>query len=62
MKGEKIPSGFVVWDRDGRGGAGGSVYKVRFCPTFPGEWTLVSVTSGDPELNGQGHGTHPELC
>jgi hypothetical protein len=29
------------------------IFKVRFCPTLPGEWKLESVTSNDPKLNGQ---------
>ncbi|MBN2091378.1 DUF5060 domain-containing protein [candidate division KSB1 bacterium] len=41
------------WDRDGQGGAKGHIFKVRFCPTRPGKWTLAKVVSNIPELNGQ---------
>jgi len=41
------------WDGDGKGGTSGSVFKVRFCPTREGKWTLVEVTSNRPELHGQ---------
>lgn len=44
------------WDGDGRGGASGNVFKVRFCPTQLGKWTLVEVTSNRPELHGQHKG------
>jgi hypothetical protein len=44
------------WDGDGKGGASGNVFKVRFCPTQEGKWTLVEVTSNKPELNGQNKG------
>jgi hypothetical protein len=40
------------WDGDGRGGASGGVFKVRFCPTKVGRWTLVKTTSNKVELNG----------
>ncbi|KPL22551.1 MAG: hypothetical protein AMJ75_07870 [Phycisphaerae bacterium SM1_79] len=49
------------WDSDGRGGASGNVYKVRFCPTKPGKWTLVKTTSNKHELNGQREG-HSIVC
>ena len=44
---------FGFWDGNGRGGMEGNVYKVRFCPTLPGEWKLVTVLSNDPKMNGQ---------
>jgi len=47
---------FGFWDGDGEGGAGGSIYKVRFCPTMTGEWKLSSVRSNDQKLNGQHQG------
>jgi hypothetical protein len=44
------------WDGDGRGGASGNVFKVRFCPREPGTWTLVETASNRPELAGQKQG------
>ena len=44
------------WDGDGKGGASGSVFKVRFCPTQEGKWTLVEATSNQSELNGRNRG------
>jgi len=44
------------WDGDGRGGASGSVFKVRFCPTKLGNWTLVRTTSNKPQLHAQRQG------
>ncbi len=44
------------WDGDGKGGAAGNVFKVRFCPTREGKWTLVEVTSNQPQLKGQNQG------
>ena len=44
------------WDGDGRGGAEGGVFKVRFCPTEPGRWTLAEVHSDAEELDGQHQG------
>ncbi|HEX8204115.1 MAG TPA: DUF5060 domain-containing protein, partial [Isosphaeraceae bacterium] len=44
------------WDGDGRGGASGEVFKVRFCPTEPGRWILAEVHSSAPELDGQHRG------
>jgi hypothetical protein len=46
---------------------GGNVYKVRFCPTLPGRWTLAEVRSNRRELQNQRRGesinatfsTHP---
>ncbi len=47
-------SGF--WDGDGKGNPAGNVYKVRFCPTVPGTWTLIRAISNRAELKGQHHG------
>jgi hypothetical protein len=44
------------WDGDGRGGARGDLFKVRFCPTKPGRWTLAEVHSSAPELDGRHQG------
>ena len=44
------------WDGDGKGNASGHVFKVRFCPTPEGKWTLVETRSNKPELNGQNQG------
>jgi len=44
------------YDGDGKGGASGNVFKVRFCPIQTGKWTLVAVTSNRPELSGQKQG------
>ena len=44
------------WDGDGKGGAAGDAFKVRFCPTKPGKWRLAEVRSGDPKLKGQHQG------
>ncbi|KPL12560.1 MAG: hypothetical protein AMS26_17130 [Bacteroides sp. SM23_62] len=52
---------FGFWDGDGKGGSQGNIFKVRFCPTLPGEWKLVSVISNDPKLNGQ-HAGMSILC
>jgi len=41
------------WDGDGKGDAEGNVFKVRFCPTKTGKWTLVNTYSNIKELNGQ---------
>lgn len=38
------------WDGDGAGGPSGNVFKVRFCPTKAGVWTLVEVHSDRAEL------------
>jgi hypothetical protein len=46
------------WDGDGQGRASGSVFKVRFCPTAPGRWTLDEVHSSAGELNGQKQGDY----
>jgi hypothetical protein len=44
------------WDGDGQGGDAGDVFKVRFCPTRPGRWTLAEVHASAPELRGQHQG------
>lgn len=45
------------WDGDGQGGSTGNVFKVRFCPTRPGKWTIQTVHSNHELLNGQKQGT-----
>jgi len=47
---------YGFWDSDGKGGQSGNVFKVRFCPTKLGKWTLVNTTSNKSELNGQKEG------
>jgi hypothetical protein len=44
------------WDGDGQGGFSGGVFKVRFCPTKPGRWSLAEVQSSHRELAGQCQG------
>ncbi len=44
------------FDGDGQGRIEGDVFKVRFCPTKPGEWTVVAVKSNAKELDGQHQG------
>ncbi|UCC96564.1 MAG: DUF4038 domain-containing protein [Phycisphaerales bacterium] len=44
------------WDGDGNAGTSGNTFKVRFCPTEPGRWSLVEVYSNARELNGQKQG------
>ena len=44
------------WDGDGRGGVRGNVFKVRFCPTTAGRWTLEAVESNVASLDGQREG------
>ncbi len=44
------------WDGDGRGGAGGNVFKVRFRPTRPGRWQVVKTDSNRDRLRGQHEG------
>jgi hypothetical protein len=46
------------WDGDGRGGADGNIYRVRFCPTAPGRWNLATVQSSARELTGQKQGDY----
>lgn len=41
------------WDGDGRGGVSGNVFKVRFCPTARGKWTITHVESNKPQLRNQ---------
>jgi hypothetical protein len=50
----RVVDGF--WDGDGEGGAAGDAFRVRFCPTRPGRWTLVRTESSAPELAGQREG------
>jgi len=47
---------YGFWDGDGKGNPAGNVFKVRFCPTKPGNWTLIRTTSNDPSLNTQHEG------
>ncbi len=49
------------WDGDGQGHASGDVFKVRFCPTQTGTWTLVETRSSDSHLDGQLEG-HTIRC
>jgi Domain of unknown function (DUF5060)/Protein of unknown function (DUF4038) len=44
------------WDGDGVGDASGNVFKVRFCPTRKGKWTLIKTSSNKLELDGQNKG------
>jgi hypothetical protein len=46
------------WDGDGKGGASGSVYKIRFCPTKVGRWGLAEVQSNAKELMRQKQGAY----
>ncbi len=52
---------YGFFDGDGKGDAKGNIFKVRFCPTLPGKWTLVNTRSTDPELAGQ-HVGHEIIC
>ena len=54
--GEPVYTVHGFWDGDGRGGSTGDVFKVRFCPTREGKWTLVDTTSNRSELHGQNEG------
>jgi hypothetical protein len=47
---------YGFWDGDGKGGQSGNIFKVRFCPTKVGKWTLVETMSNKPELHGQREG------
>lgn len=49
------------WDGDGKGGPAGNAFKVRFCPTAVGAWTLVKTSSNRTELDGQNEG-HRIVC
>ncbi len=44
------------WDGDGKGGSHGNVFKVRFCPTKTGLWTLVKTESNRAALMHQQEG------
>jgi hypothetical protein len=44
------------FDGNGQGSASGNIFKVRFCPTRTGLWTLTDVESNDPVLAGQSEG------
>jgi len=44
------------WDGDGKGGSRGNVFKVRFCPTRAGRWTLEKVESSAGKLAGRREG------
>lgn len=44
------------FDGDGQVGIEGDVFKVRFCPTLPGRWTLSRVESNSALLAGQHEG------
>jgi len=47
---------YGFWDGDGKGELSGNVFKVRFCPTMLGRWTLVKTISNRQELTGQKEG------
>lgn len=47
---------YGFYDGNGRGKAAGNIFKVRFCPTEVGTWTLTRVISNDRKLNGQHEG------
>lgn len=49
---------YGFWDGDGKGGASGSVFKIRFCPTKAGRWDLAEVYSSARELTGQKQGQY----
>ncbi len=44
------------YDGDGKGGMAGNVFKVRFCPTQSGTWTLEETASNDAKLKDQHQG------
>lgn len=44
------------FDGDGAGETVGTMFKVRFCPTLPGVWTLIETASNQPELQGEREG------
>ncbi len=54
--GQQVYKIYGFWDGDGKGKPKGPVFKVRFCPTMLGKWTLVKTISNKPELNGQKEG------
>ena len=47
---------YGFWDGDGKGANSGNVFKARFCPTKPGDWTLVRTQSNKSALRGQSEG------
>jgi Domain of unknown function (DUF5060)/Protein of unknown function (DUF4038) len=47
---------YGFWDGDGKGGAAGNVFKVRFTPTKPGRWILAEVHSNAKVLAKQRQG------
>ncbi len=59
--GEPVHTVHGFWDGDGRGGSTGNVFRVRFCPTRTGKWTLIETTSNRSELTGQKQG-HVVTC
>jgi hypothetical protein len=46
------------WDGDGKGGATGKLFKIRFSPTKIGKWKLVEVYSNKQELAKQRQGDY----
>jgi hypothetical protein len=46
------------FDGDSQGNIEGDTFKVRFCPTLPGKWTLSKVSSNAAELSGRHQGDH----
>ena len=46
------------WDGDGKGDTSGNVFKIRFCPTKTGKWSLSEVYSNRAELHGQKEGDY----
>jgi hypothetical protein len=48
---EVVVHGF--FDGDGEGSASGNVFKLRFCPTIAGTWTIVETASNHDQLRGQ---------
>ncbi|HPF02025.1 MAG TPA: DUF5060 domain-containing protein [Bacteroidales bacterium] len=47
---------YGFYDGDGSGNPSGNIFRVRFCPTETGKWTLIRVVSNDRKLNGQHEG------
>ncbi|MBN2634102.1 MAG: DUF5060 domain-containing protein [Bacteroidales bacterium] len=47
---------FGFYDGDGKGKPSGNIFRVRFCPTETGKWTLLKVLSNDRKLDGQHEG------
>jgi hypothetical protein len=47
---------YGFYDGNGKGGAAGNIFKVRFCPVEQGTWTMISVHSNDKKLNNQNQG------